>query len=152
MSSLTGAWYSYGSNAAKEINSGEGAPSLLEQANKTSVQCRSQSSSYTSGSMHTYQMLYFGSKTVLYLQDQDSKQWYATHCIYSRALWYPQPAHWVSHCSSRSQNLRIIKAMGRWSSDCYRNYIHTPHRILRSLSSKLCASQNYATKFPDYCH
>ena len=30
--------------------------------------------------------------------------------------------------------------MGRWSSDCYRSYIHTPHRILRSLTSKLCTS------------
>ena len=36
--------------------------------------------------------------------------------------------------------MKIIKAMGRWSSDCYRSYIRTPHRILRSLTSKLCAS------------
>ena len=68
------AQYSYGSNAAKQISSGEGPPSLLELANKTSVQCRSQSSFYTSESMHTNQMLYSGSETVLCLQDQDSKQ------------------------------------------------------------------------------
>ena len=42
--------------------------------NKTSVQCKSQSSSYTSGSMHTNQMQYSGSKTTRCLQDQDSKQ------------------------------------------------------------------------------
>ena len=35
--------------------------------------------------------------------------------------------------------MKIIKAMGRWSSDCYHRYIHTPHEILRSLTSKLCA-------------
>ncbi len=34
----------------------------------------------------------------------------------------------------------IIKAMGRWSSDCYRNYMRTPHKTLRSLTSKLCTS------------
>ena len=51
-----------------------GPPSLLELANKTSVQCKSQSSFYTSESMHTNQMLYSGSETVLCLQDQDSKQ------------------------------------------------------------------------------
>ena len=33
--------------------------------------------------------------------------------------------------------MKIIKAMGRWSNDCYHS---TPHRILRSLTSKLCAS------------
>ena len=36
--------------------------------------------------------------------------------------------------------MKTIKAMGRWSSDCYRRYIHTPHKTLRSLTSKLCAS------------
>ena len=33
-----------------------------------------------------------------------------------------------------------IKAMGRWSSDCYRTYMRTPHKTLRNLTSKLCTS------------
>ena len=37
--------------------------------------------------------------------------------------------------------IKIIKAMGRWSSDCYRRYIRTPHRTLRHLIQKLCTSQ-----------
>ena len=35
--------------------------------------------------------------------------------------------------------MKIIKAMGRWSSDGYHRYIHTPHKILRSITSKLRA-------------
>ena len=59
----------------------------------------------------------------------------------SGALRYQQPVYWVSLCSGRGRiPMKIIKAMGRWSSDCYRSYIRTPHRILRSLTSKLCAS------------
>ena len=33
----------------------------------------------------------------------------------------------------------LIKALGRWSSDCYRTYLRTPHKKLRALSSKLLA-------------
>lgn len=32
----------------------------------------------------------------------------------------------------------IIKAMGRWSSDCYRRYTRAPHKTLRNLTSQLC--------------
>lgn len=34
----------------------------------------------------------------------------------------------------------LIKALGRWSSDCYRTYIRTPHKKLRALSNKLVSS------------
>ena len=36
--------------------------------------------------------------------------------------------------------LNIIKAMGRWSSDCYRTDVRTPHKTLTNLTSKLCSS------------
>ena len=39
--------------------------------------------------------------------------------------------------------MNIIKAMGRWSSDCYLSYIRTPHKTPRSLTSKLCTSSGY---------
>ena len=32
----------------------------------------------------------------------------------------------------------IIKTMGRWSSECYRQYIRAPHNALFKLTSKLC--------------
>ena len=35
--------------------------------------------------------------------------------------------------------VKIIKALGRWSSDCYRRYIRAPHKSLQELASKLCA-------------
>ena len=34
-------------------------------------------------------------------------------------------------------SMKIIKAMGRWSSECYRDYIRTPHKTLRCIASKL---------------
>lgn len=34
----------------------------------------------------------------------------------------------------------LIKALGRWSSDCYRTYIRTPHKKLRTLSRKLASA------------
>ena len=34
-----------------------------------------------------------------------------------------------------------IKAMGRWTSECYRYYTRSPHKALANLSSKLCGSQ-----------
>ena len=37
--------------------------------------------------------------------------------------------------------IKIIKAMGRWTSDCYRRYIRTPHRTLRHMTHNLCTSQ-----------
>lgn len=36
----------------------------------------------------------------------------------------------------------IIKAMGRWSSECYRRYIRAPHNALRQLTQKLCHPHN----------
>lgn len=35
----------------------------------------------------------------------------------------------------------LIKALGRWSSDCYRTYLRTPHKKLRALSSKLLSTR-----------
>lgn len=32
----------------------------------------------------------------------------------------------------------IIKSMGRWSSECYRQYIRAPHKALFQLTNKLC--------------
>ena len=108
MSPFTIARYSYGSNAAKQIFR-RGATMIIGLRNKTSVQCRSQSSSYTSGNMHTKQMLYSGSEMFLCLQDQWRLQAMLCNTLHSlklpaEALWYPQPAQWVSHCSGRSQN------------------------------------------------
>ena len=37
--------------------------------------------------------------------------------------------------------IKVIKAMGRWSSDCYRRYIRTPHQSLQGLTRKLCTLQ-----------
>ena len=34
----------------------------------------------------------------------------------------------------------LIKALGRWSSDCYRTYVRTPHKKLRALSNKLVST------------
>ena len=145
MSPFTRAQYSYSSNAAKQISSGEGPLSLLELANKTSVQCRSQSSFYTSESMYTNQMLHSGSEVVLCLQDKDLQAMIRNtmHSFkFPAELFCTHSQHIGSATAAAEARIpvKIIKAMGRWSSDCYCSYICTPYRILRSLTSKLCAS------------
>ena len=34
-----------------------------------------------------------------------------------------------------------IKAMGKWTSECYHYYTQSPHKALANLASKLCGSQ-----------
>ena len=34
-----------------------------------------------------------------------------------------------------------IKAMGKWTGECYRYYTQSPHKALANLASKLCGSQ-----------
>lgn len=41
-----------------------------------------------------------------------------------------------SACSARLED-HLIKTLGRWSSDCYRTYIHTPHHVLQEAQSAL---------------
>ena len=36
-----------------------------------------------------------------------------------------------SWCAARLED-HLIKTLGRWSSDCYRTYIHTPKQVIRS--------------------
>ena len=106
------------------------------------MQCRSQSSSYTSGNMHTKQTLYSSSEMFLCLQDQ----WRLQAMIYNTLHSLKLPAELFGTHSLRIGSatavaearipMRIIKAMGRWSSDVYRSYIRTPHRILRSLTNQ----------------
>ena len=41
-----------------------------------------------------------------------------------------------SGCAARLED-HLIKTLGRWSSDCYRTYIHTPKQVIRSAQMAL---------------
>ena len=43
-----------------------------------------------------------------------------------------------SACKARLED-HLIKTLGRWSSDCYRTYIHAPEHVLRNAQSALIA-------------
>ena len=140
MSPFTIAQYSYSSNAAKQIFR-RGATMIIGLSNKTSVQCRSQSS--TPQEICTQSRCYIPAPRCFsaYKTNGDSKQCYATHCIHSssqRRLFGTHSLHSGSATAVAEARIpmRIIKAMGRWSSDVYRSYIRTPHRILRSLTNQ----------------
>ena len=109
MSPFTIARYSYGSNAAKQIFR-RGATMIIGLSNKTSVHAVQITKQFLHLRKHAHK-----ADAIFQLRDvslltrpmatpSNDIQHTAFTQAPSGALWYPQPAHWVSHCSGRSQN------------------------------------------------